>query len=664
MQPVVFTESSIRFRQYVVLGIFLFLIVLSSFFSGEWNRWLHGIFMVVSFPLAFFTMMLLRGEPDRRTAVSAWRSPFFYFFLFMAIVAATSVVSVQLYESMHQATLLLCYGIFFWVAATVLGKPLFLKLTSIVIYCTGIIAAIVSLVLLIIDPALRAGGLLYNANALGSYLLFSLLLGIVLALSAEKRRNRALFWFGTLVLLGSFLLTFSFTAWVSIAVPLGILAWLQRKKIFTKKGLLFFLIAFTALFTVAVGVRYLRSGNFLHALKIHTTIPAEGIAESFNQRLKFISSAAEIFYDHPLTGSGLATYQDVYPRYAASVLEQPRYAHNYYIQLAAEVGFFGVLAFVALISTLLIRCRAAVRRLAGDSARYPYALGLSLGVLASAIHALFDFGWHFPGVFVLFWIAGGIVIAQGGQADEGRARHPGSNRTAVILCVSVGLLLMARGITLIASEAYYDKAERQRSLGGISYPLELYARAVAFDPSPTKMKRQAGLLYEQANTIPDYNPGSFYEAERVTLDAMQWSEIDCFGYNLLGRIYFILEDYGSAERAYQKAIEINPVFEPDFYYDLAALYGKQEDYVGAVATIESILSRYGETVKTANPKLKTELSFLNLLLGQSYRELGEYDSAERALQRALEIDSAFELAALELAGVRQDRARLNGATDE
>jgi O-antigen ligase len=89
-------------------------------------------------------------------------------------------------------------------------------------------------------------------------------------------------------------------------------------------------------------------------------------------------------------GVGIGNYSAAYPRY------HPRgwyasldHAHNYYINIAAEAGVVGLLAYTFLIGTALWYCFAALRQVTGR-----FYVAVLLGVLgaltATAFHNLFD----------------------------------------------------------------------------------------------------------------------------------------------------------------------------------------------------------------------------------------------------------------------------------
>jgi len=127
------------------------------------------------------------------------------------------------------------------------------------------------------------------------------------------------------------------------------------------------------------------------------------------ERLAHWHAAWAMWGEHPWLGVGIGNYAFVYPRYALPRWSDPLgHAHNYYLNVAAEIGVVGLIAYLVLvISWLYWAWRTArpiklggVRQLSASEAKmrnrtdWSYWQGLalgSLGVLAHlTVHNLFD----------------------------------------------------------------------------------------------------------------------------------------------------------------------------------------------------------------------------------------------------------------------------------
>lgn len=107
------------------------------------------------------------------------------------------------------------------------------------------------------------------------------------------------------------------------------------------------------------------------------------------ERMAHWLAAVGMFTDHPWLGVGIGNYAVAYPNYALGRWRDPLgHAHNYYLNIAAEAGLLGLVAYLFLFATCFIAAWRAVRRTQG----YWRAVALGgLGVLVHlCIHNLFD----------------------------------------------------------------------------------------------------------------------------------------------------------------------------------------------------------------------------------------------------------------------------------
>jgi O-antigen ligase len=112
---------------------------------------------------------------------------------------------------------------------------------------------------------------------------------------------------------------------------------------------------------------------------------------SVAERLAHMEAGINMWLDHPIFGVGIGNYPAQYPKYQVAPVWGPPlgHAHNYYINIAAEAGVFGFVAFIALLVSAFQICVRAVRKSPDWLGR---AVGLgALGVItAFAVHEFFD----------------------------------------------------------------------------------------------------------------------------------------------------------------------------------------------------------------------------------------------------------------------------------
>jgi O-antigen ligase len=83
---------------------------------------------------------------------------------------------------------------------------------------------------------------------------------------------------------------------------------------------------------------------------------------STTERLAHWIAGINMFQDHPFFGIGIGNYQVVYSKYFITIFVLPLgHAHNYYINMAAETGIFGLVGFMLLLAAMFLAGRHTVR---------------------------------------------------------------------------------------------------------------------------------------------------------------------------------------------------------------------------------------------------------------------------------------------------------------
>lgn len=124
------------------------------------------------------------------------------------------------------------------------------------------------------------------------------------------------------------------------------------------------------------------------------THPAEARDDSIRGRASEALVAVEMFKDHPLSGIGPGGYKPNYGAYAPRIGlddRQVREPHNSYLEMAAESGLLGALAFIGMVAAGIASAVVAGRRLLaiGDTAGGRLNIAIGAGLLGYAIAAIF-----------------------------------------------------------------------------------------------------------------------------------------------------------------------------------------------------------------------------------------------------------------------------------
>jgi putative inorganic carbon (HCO3(-)) transporter len=119
-------------------------------------------------------------------------------------------------------------------------------------------------------------------------------------------------------------------------------------------------------------------------------------------------AALGMMRDRPLLGHGINTFMSNYLRYWVGGEQAPRYAHNCYLQVAAETGVIGLISFLWLLGALFHLVVRGVRQAVGDDKAL--LIGLLGGLSAFAVHAAVDTNFYSLRQAALFWVLGGVAV--------------------------------------------------------------------------------------------------------------------------------------------------------------------------------------------------------------------------------------------------------------
>lgn len=120
----------------------------------------------------------------------------------------------------------------------------------------------------------------------------------------------------------------------------------------------------------------------------------------------------KVFMKHPVIGNGLNTFY----RHYANVREDEykykkgSYAHNCYLQMAAETGIVGLTSFLVLLGVFFITSIKRISQL-GNNFYAALTTGLLAGIFAFLVHSSTDTNLYSLNLAALFWFSLGLVTA-------------------------------------------------------------------------------------------------------------------------------------------------------------------------------------------------------------------------------------------------------------
>lgn len=362
------------------------------------------------------------------------------------------------------------YGLLFFVtlqlvdgARAVRGIARVLALTSVPVSLYGLMqfAGVDPVPWENLDYAGRAFATYGNPEPLGGFLMFSLPVAAVLALSEEDERTRAGWWAVAGLSLACLVATFTRAAWVGAIAAVALLAfaaWRARPPVVKRVDGVMAAIVAGAL--AVVGVVSARSGDAVANVLTRLSELVDFSGGSGLTRLDLWGSALDAARQRPVLGFGPDTFDLFFPtvrsaRYFvhAHSFSRADNAHGQPLQLASTIGVPGALLYGA---AILVALFVFVRFARGLKRPWPGAALLTAGFAAGAVgYTVFLLAsMSTAGTTFLLWIALAVIVAPAASVRELTPtswHRPAARVTAVVAAVLVVLAVLP----LVADRAFY-----------------------------------------------------------------------------------------------------------------------------------------------------------------------------------------------------------------
>lgn len=249
----------------------------------------------------------------------------------------------------------------------------------------------------------RINACFYSANGLGAYLVPVIAIVCHLLFSVFGRGRSQLIQVGLAILLGLLLIclcwTYSRASWMGFLLSLLFMAFMDKRKIIYA---LVFLLIFIFFF--------LPSLNHMR----HMSLIKDDLNTSWDLslggsgRIGFWKDAIIVINKYPLWGGGLNTYSRVLKRES---LDWHWYAHNSYLQMAAETGLVGLGCFLWMLWNLFYQGFIFLKIKVADMWLKVLLQGQLAGLFGFLVSCLFDNTLFTVQLGVLFWIMIGFSMA-------------------------------------------------------------------------------------------------------------------------------------------------------------------------------------------------------------------------------------------------------------
>lgn len=244
-------------------------------------------------------------------------------------------------------------------------------------------------------------GLWAHPNSLGGFAAGNLGLLYYLWRGEPSRAGRLVLLGTAGACAGAVLFTGSRTAYVGALGALAIVWWLNGRRI---RDVIAVVLLLAAVWTV-LPAEY--KAQFLTLKQIDEVVEGgENVDSSMAERWEIIQDAYEIFLEHPILGVGV----DAFPTARGEKFGRWLHTHNLYLQVLAELGLIGGIAFAFLIARILGTLKRTRALLAAHPGASPWLRELAAGVAAFLWTRLIvgTFGMDLYENY--WWLAAGLAI--------------------------------------------------------------------------------------------------------------------------------------------------------------------------------------------------------------------------------------------------------------
>ena len=250
----------------------------------------------------------------------------------------------------------------------------------------------------------RITGSFQMPGDLAGYLGPVLCLSLTLCFLKLKKWIRYSLRIESILLLSLLIISIARGAWLGIIAAVCFLGLLENKKI------IYVTVVLLLILCVIMPQLIQTPDNVLNRMK---SIFLLSDASSLDRKTIW-QTAIKMIQDKPIFGQGLSTFMGNFSKYGKDYYYLKHgiipYAHNCYLQIAAETGIVGLVSFLTLIGTFFIYTIMSLRK-TKDKFYHAVLSGISAGIIVTLVHSAVDTNLYSLQLSVLFWVMLGLNAA-------------------------------------------------------------------------------------------------------------------------------------------------------------------------------------------------------------------------------------------------------------
>jgi len=238
-----------------------------------------------------------------------------------------------------------------------------------------------------------------HTNIFAGYLALFLPVSTALFLYCSKGKNKLYLGIATALALFCLIFTFCRSAVFGFWLAMLIIGLIRKDKLIIA---ILIAVVLVAPFLMPKGIR-------------DWSKKTSSVAELLLNKERFVlyETSFNMIKHHPVLGVGVNTYCLNYQKYKLHDTDKDSansmwYAHNSYLQMAAEIGIIGLPVFFYLLFQLFKQSRVFYKK-ASDNFLKVSSLGILMGIVAFLVHGLTETNLYYPKIATLFWFQIGLL---------------------------------------------------------------------------------------------------------------------------------------------------------------------------------------------------------------------------------------------------------------
>ena len=364
---------------------------------------------------------------------------------------------------------------------------------------------------------------------------------------------------------------------------------------------------------------------------------------SVGGRLSFWQTATAITKDYPLTGVGLGNYHSVYFLYNLDDGWYSKFAHNHYLQTAAETGLIGLSLFLLFLGGYGRKVWSRRKEVTDKGLYY----GLMAALLAFIMHIFIDFTWNMPAVVISFWVMLAMILVLGKDPNGTERSISLPPATSLLAVVAIVFFLIA-SVLQFTSSRIDERAFALEREGQFKESIELYNKASQLNPINSLNYVHLSYNHFMLNQQGEKEEKNFKQAFDYAEQAIQMTPYDGYINNWIARLYYIQGEQQLAEEFLTKAV-IFGGYKMKYYGDLANFHLSFNETTKAQEVFEEALENKDKALfdvptQGERERITSEIIHLHLGLAKVYEEQGDFLKAKGQLEELLNMDEEHPVA--------------------